>query len=1024
MHSPRFIHTATLLCLGILAWVPPAARAQDAPLVAPTEALSPAEQQKLFKLPPGFHIELVASEPEIQKPMNLAFDAAGRLFVTQSIEYPFPAREGEPRDTIRVITDTNGDGVPDKVSKFATGLNIPIGVLPLVNSEVLAYSIPRIERFSDTTGAGAADRREPLFGAFGFDDTHGMASSFNWWLDGWVYACHGFRNTSAVAGSDEEVMNLNSGNTYRFRPDGSRIEQFTWGQVNPFGMAFDALGNVFTADCHSRPIYMLLKGAYYPSFGKPHDGLGYGPEMIKHSHGSTGICGLVYYDSSHFPASYRDTVFIGNPVTGRINHDRLAPTGSSFEAVEQPDFLSCGDLWFRPVDIKLAPDGSLYVADFYNCIIGHYEVDLYHPRRDREKGRIWRITYRGEEGAAARTVNVANLAQSPLPELFEALGHESLVVRTMATHQAVARIQDADLPVARKLLESQSALTRAHALWVLLRRGGLELADLRRLVADPDRIVRVHAAKALAAVESSRFALARLELARDLLEDSDPFVQRAAAETLGQIPDAASAVPLLELWRKTPGGDTHLIHATRIALRNCLKPEESWAGLAARAVQVNPGHLARLADVSLGSPTAAAGRLLTSHLGQEGSDPNRMAEFAAHAARHLPPADLASLYQTVDRQLPPLDVGRQVGVVRGLAQALQARQIALPPFLRNRGGELAAQLLQGQADDELKNGAELARDLRVVDAQPRLREVALNSARPVPLRQLMLEVLNSLNGEANSDLLQQLIRQGTEAVPVRQKASELLGGQGSPASREALLKLLPEVPDPVGVAIARSLASGAEGANALMTALEHGKASTRLVQDIIVAERLKGQNHAEVSTRLASLMADLPTEDDRVRQLLAARRDAYGKATTDAGMGRQVFSKICANCHRAEGQGAKVGPDLDGIGQRGLERLLEDVLLPSRNVDQAFRSTVIELKSGKTVSGLLAREEVARLILIDEQGREFAVESSEIAERRVLRISPMPANIAEQLPEGEFLHLVKYLLSLRTQPTVDAGKAE
>ncbi|MFM7159520.1 MAG: c-type cytochrome, partial [Planctomycetaceae bacterium] len=235
---------------------------------------------------------------------------------------------------------------------------------------------------------------------------------------------------------------------------------------------------------------------------------------------------------------------------------------------------------------------------------------------------------------------------------------------------------------------------------------------------------------------------------------------------------------------------------------------------------------------------------------------------------------------------------------------------------------------------------------------------------------------------------------------------------------------LPEVPDPVGVSIARALASGAEGANSLMTALERGQASTRLVQDIIVAERLKGQNHAQISSRLERLMADLPAEDDRVRQLLATRRDAFGKANTDAVMGRQVFSKICANCHRAEGQGAKVGPDLDGIGIRGLERLLEDVLLPSRNVDQAFRSTVIELKSGKTVSGLLAREEGTRLILIDEQGREYAVESSEIAERRILRVSPMPANIAEQLPEGDFLHLVKYLLSLRTQPVVDAKKAE
>jgi len=194
------------------------------------------------------------------------------------------------------------------------------------------------------------------------------------------------------------------------------------------------------------------------------------------------------------------------------------------------------------------------------------------------------------------------------------------------------------------------------------------------------------------------------------------------------------------------------------------------------------------------------------------------------------------------------------------------------------------------------------------------------------------------------------------------------------------------------------------------------------VQDIIVAERLKGQSQAEVATRLATLMADLPAEEDRVRQLVNARREALRKATTDPATGRQVYAKICANCHRADGQGAKVGPDLDGIGQRGLERLLEDVLLPSRNVDQAFRSTVIELKSGKTVSGLLAREEGERVILIDEQGREFTVEGGEIAERRTLRISPMPANIAEQLPEEEFLHLMRYLLTLRKPVEAAAGQ--
>ena len=135
---------------------------------------------------------------------------------------------------------------------------------------------------------------EPLYGRFGFRDTHGMGSSFTRWLDGWVYACHGFSNDSEIKGADGLAVKMNSGNTYRFRADGAHIEQFTHGQVNPFGLAFDPLGNLYSADCHTKPLYMLLRGAWYPSFGKPHDGLGYGPEMIEHFHGSTGIAGVVY----------------------------------------------------------------------------------------------------------------------------------------------------------------------------------------------------------------------------------------------------------------------------------------------------------------------------------------------------------------------------------------------------------------------------------------------------------------------------------------------------------------------------------------------------------------------------------------------------------------------------------------------------------------------------------------------------------------------------------------------------------
>src|SRR5687767_2508385 len=370
------------------------------PPVAPTDALSPEQERAKFKLPPGFEIQLVASEPQIHKPMNIAFDARGRLWVTDTVEYPWPAKEGAtPRDSVKILSDFDENGRARKVEKFTGGLNIPLGVLPLTDDSggAIVYAIPNVYRFLDRDRDGGADRREVLLGgAIGFEDTHGMTNNFVRGFDGWVYADHGFKNTSVVKGRDGSEIRMNSGNVFRFRIDGSRVEQFTHGQVNPFGLAFDPLGNLFSADCHTRPQYMLLRGAYYESFGKPHDGLGFGPEMIRHDHGSTGIAGTCYYAAEQFPPEFRGNLFNGNPVTNIINRDRLEWHGSSPRAVEAPDFLKCDDPWFRPVQVVLGPDGALWVADFYNKIIGHYEVDLKHPGRDRERGRIWRIVYKGD----------------------------------------------------------------------------------------------------------------------------------------------------------------------------------------------------------------------------------------------------------------------------------------------------------------------------------------------------------------------------------------------------------------------------------------------------------------------------------------------------------------------------------------------------------------------------------------------------------------------------------------------------
>src|SRR5262245_38495003 len=287
-----------ILAFVALAAVSPQLSAQPpwkpSPHVAATDPLPPDKQLKKFHLPPGFEIQLVAAEPAINKPINIAFDAKGRLWVTGSIEYPYPAKEGtKPRDKVWVLSDFAADGKARKVEVFADGLNITIGVLPLADCKsALVYSIPNIYKLTDTDGDGKADKKEVLYSGYGFGDTHGMTGEFMWGLDGWVYCCHGYANTSKVKSKGDTAITMHSGNTYRIKPDGSKIEQWTWGQVNPFGLAFDPLGNLYSTDCHTRPLYQLLRGAHYPHFGnKVQDGLGFGPEMVTHDHGSTAIAG-------------------------------------------------------------------------------------------------------------------------------------------------------------------------------------------------------------------------------------------------------------------------------------------------------------------------------------------------------------------------------------------------------------------------------------------------------------------------------------------------------------------------------------------------------------------------------------------------------------------------------------------------------------------------------------------------------------------------------------------------------------
>lgn len=378
-----------------------------------SEFRSPTQELQGFHVPKDFVVELVASEPQIAKPMNLAFDSQGRLWVSQSTLYPFPAPTNpstntETGDSIVRLEDRDRDGSFETKTLFADGLNIPIGVLPYGDG-VLAFSIPNIYYLRDTDADGICDRREIILGPFDTSrDTHGMVNALRDGRDGWIYACHGFNNISKIQGTDGHSIELTSGNVFRFKPDGSRVELYTQGQVNPFGMTQDQYGFWFSADCHSKPITQLLRGGCYPSFGRPHDGLGFVPPTMDHLHGSTAISGLAYVNHPNFPPPLQHNLLSGNVMTCRINRNRLEYFGATAKAIEMPDLLTSDDPWFRPVDLQIGPDGALYVADFYNKIIGHYEVPLEHPDRDRTSGRIWRIRWQNPNQSNESNQSSAN----------------------------------------------------------------------------------------------------------------------------------------------------------------------------------------------------------------------------------------------------------------------------------------------------------------------------------------------------------------------------------------------------------------------------------------------------------------------------------------------------------------------------------------------------------------------------------------------------------------------------------------
>ncbi|MHA4896506.1 PVC-type heme-binding CxxCH protein [Pedobacter sp. PWIIR3] len=608
-----------------------------------TEFQTPEKEKAGFKLPPGFEISLYASEPDIGKPINMEFDEKGRLWVTQSSEYPMAAASLKGHDKITILEDTNGDGKADKFTPFATDLNIPIGIIP-AQKGAIAFSIPNIYKFNDEDGDGISESRHKLFGEFGYQDTHGMVNNFARGFDGWIYACHGFTNTSTLAGTDRDSITMVSGNTFRFKEDGSRVEQTSYGRVNPFGYTFDELGYLYSVDCHSKPIYQLIRGGEYPHFGKKTPAMGFAPEMMSFELGSTALSGLDYYLGEQFPEEYRNSFYNGDVVTCRINRNTMSFSGSSPEAKREEDFLISSDPWFRPVAIKEGPDGALYIADFYNRIIGHYEVPLNHPLRDRQSGRIWKIKYVGDK--PHKNHKLSDWTKANLEELLKNLDYPQLNLRMSIANQVVQRFGPTAVNPLLKMAASDKINSKSlvQILWALFRLNALPDAVIDKALIYKDILVQVHTLRILA--EQKVVNPAHQKKVLQLLETGNVHVQRAAAEVLAKATNINNISVLLSAYQKTDDKDSHLKYTLLLSIRDNLRNRaviDEVSGMVWTKEQLQV-----LLKVIRDVPSANAALFTMLYL--ENHD--------------LPPAELVSNLEFIGRYIKPSELGRAIELIQ------------------------------------------------------------------------------------------------------------------------------------------------------------------------------------------------------------------------------------------------------------------------------------------------------------------------------------------------------------------------
>ena len=986
LHQPRLAHADAVIRALVTGQASPAAP-PVLPERADPPAPTPAEQLAGFKVRPGFKVNLFADESlGVIRPVQIRWDERGRLWVACTPAYPQLQPGEHGKDFILVLEDADGDGKADKSRRFAEGLTMPLGFefAPTeAGGGLYVVESTQLIHLTDRDGDGQADGRATILSGFGTGDTHQDANSLRWGPDGCLWFTQGYHIWSYVE-TPYGLTELNRSGIWRFNPRTLRLDSFlneSAAGLNCWGTAWDDQGQMFHGSGADTPLWHSTPGLVPTLHPRPL------PTALAHSRGKSMEPEIL--GSSHLPDELRGALLKSTYFTSQVQLYRLRDQGSSFRTEDLGDLLA-GGKEFRPVETRVGPEGAIYVADWLNPVIGHYQASYRDPRRDRSHGRIWRVTAEGRAtlprpalGTSTATELIPRLAS---PERWERDAAKFRLYRLPAA-EALAALRAVDLDRATPaMLYELSGVCAAHE--------QPSATLVKRLLAAEDFRYRAWGAGLLAgwgaALPEARTLL------RQAARDPHPRVRMAAVVACGWAPPTwgaeAAQIATLALDQPLDAALEHALTQTIHALAPAWQAADAKGKL---GLETRPEALARLYTTMGQADSMAKLRALAERPGLTAEARLKVlavliqtgaAAEAEFALRQEPNnAALADVWVATARLRPGSDFGALVRAwlarPEPFAQATACRVIAVAGKDYGALPKLEAWLAEGTAPEVRLAAISAYARLRKAGALARLGpllEAADPTVRDVALAALAPHAPAAVAEGSGARL--ETCRDGAAVGPIFAPLLELKGGPALLA--QALTKRPPKA------------------------------AAARLALQWMAQV---GRDDAEVRRALQSA-AGLSDTLGGYDPALVARLVAAAQATGDARRGEAIATapaRACLSCHQFAGQGGALGPDLSAVGRAmSPEAIVESVLWPKRQVKEGYLLTQVTTKDGRELQGYRVGETAEQLTL-----RNFAVGGLDVVAKANLATrsdvgSLMPEGLTAGLSPAELADLFRYLFEL------------